>query len=773
MLASRRARWGLGIGAGLLLVLALGFGPVARSRLVAEAARRGFDLKIGGVRPGWWSVKLSEVEARPSGVPAVAVFVADMRIGLSVGFAPREIDVTGGRLSVSGTLSEVREELEAWRQRRPPPSKGGGRTLVVHADGLAFQWRETGGIAVDASGIGVDRGPQGTQLSVAAAHGSRGDLGLDVKGASVDFDPSWALRSAKLGTVEASLQLAQASSSPASPPPTGADLPLPPPPANAHARNLPSSPEAGEPLLRLPSPRALRAEVGSLASLLADHLPESSSVQVDGLSLRLRGSGEHLTLGPGPVAVSRAAGHIEVAFSTSATSSGTPLSLKAELPTGSEDVQVSLAGGPVSLSLLGVKEGAAGLTEVDRATVAGRGRVVLDGKGDALTFDGELNARGLAVNDARLAPDPVRGIDFTVSARGVLSDKGELRLDDVEASMGALHVRLHGGLEQTSDHVAAGIDFEMTEASCEALLESVPSALLPTVSQSKMAGSLGGSGRLAFDSRKLDDLSLSYEIADHCRMVDVPEDLDKARFAQSFTHRVYLRDGTLAEEETGPGTPGWTDLDHISPYMQVAVLTTEDGGFFHHHGFNHAAIRNALVADLKARKFVRGASTITMQLAKNLFLSRDKTLSRKLEEVVLTDYLEQVFTKDEMMELYLNIIEFGPDTYGIMAAADHYFGRRPDELNLAECLFLSSILPQPLHYHRLYEKGELPDSWMRSIHERMEIAAKLGRITAAELAEGLAEPIVFHPADAPPPTPRTPLAGVRHEERSTGWQELN
>ena len=111
--------------------------------------------------------------------------------------------------------------------------------------------------------------------------------------------------------------------------------------------------------------------------------------------------------------------------------------------------------------------------------------------------------------------------------------------------------------------------------------------------------------------------------------------------------------------------------------------------FHKHHGFNHNAIRNSVAgANLKARRFVRGASTITMQLAKNLFLSREKTLSRKIQEVVLTDYLEQAFRKDDMMELYLNVIEFGPDVYGVTRAAEYYFGRKPEELNLPECFFL-------------------------------------------------------------------------------------
>ena len=207
--------------------------------------------------------------------------------------------------------------------------------------------------------------------------------------------------------------------------------------------------------------------------------------------------------------------------------------------------------------------------------------------------------------------------------------------------------------------------------------------------------------------------------------------------------------------------------------MQVAVLTTEDGHFYHHKGFNHAAIRNALIANLKARRFVRGASTITMQLAKNLFLSREKTLSRKLEELVLADYLEQAFSKAEMMELYLNVIEFGPNLYGITAAAQHYFGRKPSELNLAECLFLSSILPQPLAFHKAWEKPELGEGWMRTIRARMEVAAMTSEISPAELAEGLTEVVRFHHDSDPPVVPRPPVTGPLRNGEPDAWQELN
>jgi membrane peptidoglycan carboxypeptidase len=214
-----------------------------------------------------------------------------------------------------------------------------------------------------------------------------------------------------------------------------------------------------------------------------------------------------------------------------------------------------------------------------------------------------------------------------------------------------------------------------------------------------------------------------------------------------------LPDGSVAEETTGPGSSKWVPLGAISPFMPVAVMTTEDGAFYGHHGFAHRAIKASVIANLKARKFLRGASTISMQLAKNVFLTREKTLSRKLEEMILTDYLEQVFTKDEILELYLNVIEFGPNIYGIGPAAHYYFGRSAAELNLAECLFLSWVLPAPLKWSNLKSQGQLAEGWQKTIVNLMTIARRYHVISDEELEEGKGELVVFANT-GPRPLPR-------------------
>jgi hypothetical protein len=526
-----------------------------------------------------------------------------------------------------------------------------------------------------------------------------------------------------------------------------------------------------------------------LASQVAARSAEGATVTVDALTWKIaQSSGDRiaLTFGPGPVSVTRTASAVELRYSTNARGStsgtattsraGVPatapkpaagpspesdvpsLSVRAVAPTDGSDVSLTLEGGPVSLSLLGIQEGAAGLVDVAHASVTGRARVVLAGDGGALSFDADLGTGGLSLNNPKLSSDLVRGLDLALRARGVASAGGEIRLDDFAATVGSLRLTGSGVLDQQPDFVTAAVRFEIPTATCQSLLASIPSALLPALRGTELDGTFGARGHFAFDSRTPDDLELQYDVQDRCRMVNVSEELRPERFRQPFAHTIYLPDGTTSEELTGPTTSNWTALQDISPYMQVAVLTTEDGAFPHHRGFNHGAIRSSIVANLKARRFVRGASTITMQLAKNLFLSREKTLSRKLEELVLTDYLEQTFTKDEILELYLNVIEFGPAVYGITAAAEYYFGRTPAELSLPECLFLSSLLPAPLRYSTMRDGQAAPEGWMRNLRTLMQVAQKTGLITEVELTEGLGEPVIFWHGDGDErPPPRAPV----------------
>jgi monofunctional biosynthetic peptidoglycan transglycosylase len=129
--------------------------------------------------------------------------------------------------------------------------------------------------------------------------------------------------------------------------------------------------------------------------------------------------------------------------------------------------------------------------------------------------------------------------------------------------------------------------------------------------------------------------------------------------------------------------------------MKWAVILAEDANFYKHEGFDVKAIKNAIKYDLEKKSLKRGASTITQQTAKNLFLSREKSITRKLKEIYLAYRMEQELTKGRIIELYLNVVELGPMLYGIGHAAQYYFNKSASEMTPRECAFLAAMLPGP------------------------------------------------------------------------------
>jgi membrane peptidoglycan carboxypeptidase len=139
-------------------------------------------------------------------------------------------------------------------------------------------------------------------------------------------------------------------------------------------------------------------------------------------------------------------------------------------------------------------------------------------------------------------------------------------------------------------------------------------------------------------------------------------------------------------------------------------MTSEDGGFYLHRGFIQDSFRESIITNIKEGRFVRGGSTISMQLIKNVFLSRNKTIVRKLEEALIVWLIEnqQVCSKERMYEVYLNIIEWGPLIYGANEASRFYFNKDASKLTLAEAIFMASIIPRPKYFkYNFDENGHL------------------------------------------------------------------
>ena len=202
-----------------------------------------------------------------------------------------------------------------------------------------------------------------------------------------------------------------------------------------------------------------------------------------------------------------------------------------------------------------------------------------------------------------------------------------------------------------------------------------------------------------------------------------------------FVYRAIINDVPQRAILVGPGNPNYTPLSNISPYLRKCVLTTEDPSFFTHRGFINEAFKQSIVKNIKTGKFTRGGSTISMQLIKNAFLTREKTLSRKLEEILLVFIMEnnRIVSKERMLEVYFNIIEWGPNVYGIGEASQFYFQKRPSELSINECLFLANIIPSPRKFmYQFNSEGNLkPYAVNRDKHiERLMLGR--GILTSAD-----------------------------------------
>lgn len=142
----------------------------------------------------------------------------------------------------------------------------------------------------------------------------------------------------------------------------------------------------------------------------------------------------------------------------------------------------------------------------------------------------------------------------------------------------------------------------------------------------------------------------------------------------------------------------WRDYDEISTYFKKAIVAAEDGKFMHHHGFDWEGMRYAMEKNKDKGKVVAGGSTITQQLAKNLFLWNKRSFVRKGQEAVTTWMMERVWSKRRILEVYMNSVEFGDNIYGVEAASQHYFGISSRSMSREQAAFLAALLPNPKHY---------------------------------------------------------------------------
>ena len=278
---------------------------------------------------------------------------------------------------------------------------------------------------------------------------------------------------------------------------------------------------------------------------------------------------------------------------------------------------------------------------------------------------------------------------------------------------------------------------------CQRVLSAIPTEMAPYMAGYRMRGTFDTDIHLDIDWTDLDATQLDGHIGiKNCKVTDEPADSPK-RLKEEFTHDVEVDQGEWISFDVGPSNDEFVPLDQISPYLVKSIMSTEDSAFYQHHGFITSEFRSALVNNLKAGKFVQGASSITMQMVKNVLLFREKTLARKLQELFLTWDVENTLSKDRILEIYLNVIEYGPGLYGIGPAAYHFFGKKAKDLNPVEAAFFSTILPSPKERYKQYCAGTLTKWTTGKIDRILQIMLKRDRLTQAEYDTAIATPLLF------------------------------
>ena len=217
---------------------------------------------------------------------------------------------------------------------------------------------------------------------------------------------------------------------------------------------------------------------------------------------------------------------------------------------------------------------------------------------------------------------------------------------------------------------------------------------------------------------------------------DLPQIRSLESFKPSAVTRIYSADKVLLAElfaERRDPVP----LNVIPQHLKDAIIATEDRNFYQHSGVDLKGILRAVIKDIWAREFVEGASTITQQLAKTLFLTPQKTLMRKLKEAVLAFQLERRYTKDEILEFYLNQVYFGSGAYGVESAARIFFGKSVDALTLPECALIAGMPKAPSVYSPLVNRSRA--AARRNLVLRQ--MKKNGIISDADYRNALAAPV--------------------------------
>ena len=316
--------------------------------------------------------------------------------------------------------------------------------------------------------------------------------------------------------------------------------------------------------------------------------------------------------------------------------------------------------------------------------------------GSELEVNGSWKVKNLLVNHPRIAGNDIIVPDASLDADMVIG-KNFVSIDST-STIHLKNIELHPFIKYTLSPVKIyELKLHTDELDAQELINSFPQGLFESLEGIKVAGKLQYDLNFYLDAQKPDEVIFHSRLRNKGFKVVKWGKTNLQKINGSFVYTPYEYGKPMRDIIIGPENPNYTPLDQISPSLKNALLTAEDPSFYSHNGFVEESIRKSIATNFKEKAFKRGGSTISMQLVKNVFLNRQKTLARKIEEILMVWIMEngKLSSKQRMFETYLNLIEWGRNVYGIGEAARYYFSKHPSELDIGESIFLASIVPKP------------------------------------------------------------------------------
>lgn len=320
----------------------------------------------------------------------------------------------------------------------------------------------------------------------------------------------------------------------------------------------------------------------------------------------------------------------------------------------------------------------------------------IDMSGGKLHVDGYASIRNFMVNHARISKKDVVIDDARFDYR-FLFGSDFVALDST-STIRLNKIKFHPFIKYSvAEDTTYALKARIPKMAAQDFIVSLPHGLFTNFEGMEAEGSFSYDLDFLYNKNKPHQLVFDSTLKKDGLKITKYGAADLAKLNSAFTYRAIENGRQQRGISLSSDNPYYTPMEQIPSYLRHAVLTSEDPSFFSHRGFINEAFKQSIIKNIRTKKFARGASTISMQLIKNVFLTREKTLSRKLEEILLTYILEnnRIASKERMLEVYFNVIEWGPDVYGIGEAASYYFGKSPSQLTLDECIFLASIIPRP------------------------------------------------------------------------------